>query len=79
MYHKFQRKIPTVGGRLSPWVDEEEWRSRQNPQNVAKNPQDSTENAPKDGEKSVEDLYWQKKKKQLQVEINVEKISVFQG
>ena len=71
MKHKFQRKVPSVGGRLSPWVDEEEWRATQNSQILAKNLPNTVENpqtvAEPVEEKTGVDPYWPRRKKSFEV------------
>merc|ERR1711860_437129 len=54
MSRKFQRKIQTVGGRLSPWKDD-----------TNKDAKNNTE--PIDDE-SVQNKYWQKRRKSAQYE-----------
>ena len=83
MYHKFQRKIPTVGGRLSPWVDEEELKRREQErrsreQETRVGEQVRSEEESRSGEQesraqeeqkdaSNTDRFWPRRRKSLQV------------
>merc|ERR1711862_50861 len=63
----FQRKIQTVGGRLSPWKDDtNESRLIATPPPVVQDAKNSSETNDDDG--SVQNKYWQKRRKSAQYE-----------
>merc|ERR1711860_191070 len=65
MSRKFQRKIQTVGGRLSPWKDDSnESRLIAAPPDV----QDAKNNTEPIDDGSVQNKYWQKRRKSAQYE-----------
>merc|ERR1712049_95488 len=65
MSRKFQRKIQTVGGRLSPWKDDtNESRLIAAPPVV----QDAMNNTEPIDDGSVQNKYWQKRRKSAQYE-----------
>ena len=70
---QFQRKISSVGGRLSPWVDEEEFKRRERRRSEEKSEPsgNKVETEPvtcsKLSTSPVSDPYWPRRKKNIQV------------
>ena len=63
MNRKFQRKIQTVGGRLSPWKDD----TNESRLIAAPVVQDAMNNTEPIDDGSVQNKYWQKRRKSAQV------------
>ena len=63
MSRKFQRKIQTVGGRLSPWKDD----TNESRLIAAPVVQDARNNTEPIDDGSVQNKYWQKRRKSAQV------------
>merc|ERR1711962_538220 len=70
MYHKFQRKIPDVGGRLSPWVDEEELKNIEKEREVNNSTPGQTEEGAATEDPKLK--YWQKRRKSIQSPENIQ-------
>lgn len=70
---QFQRKISSVGGRLSPWVDEEEFKRRERRRSEEKSEPsgNKVETEPvtcsKPSTSPVNDPYWPRRKKNIEV------------
>jgi len=72
MYRGFQRKIITVGGRLSPWIDEDQL----NKQRLEKQMEKTAEIAEPEPINNLE-TFWQKRRKSIQYEEG--KIQIISG
>ena len=71
---QFQRKIESVGGRLSPWVDEDEFKRRERRRSEEKAEPAGRDletkrspSSPSSSPSPIPDPFWPRRKKNIQV------------